>query len=333
MKFKELDSSTKIVLQLCLAVVALVFLWYIRDILVIILLSLILASAIEPLVDYFREKHIPRIVSVLAVYLAVLAFAGLIVYLIIPPLVGEVKYLQANLPSYDLQIHQRLGSFLPADYDIGDLFRNLFAGISGADGVVARTFVLFNGFLSFIAVLIISIYLVAEEKGMKRFVESLIPQRHHEFTISLIEKIQKKMGLWVLGQAIICFGIFIFTFLGLLILKVKYALFLALLAGLFELVPYIGPFLSAIPAVIFAFIQSPPLIFAVIILYILVHEVEGYVLVPKIMEKTVGTSPLLVLLALLVGLKLAGVVGVLIAVPLATALTILVKEFSAARGS
>ncbi len=119
--------------------------------------------------------------------------------------------------------------------------------------------------------------------------------------------------------------------MGLSILKIDYALFLALLDGLLEIVPYIGPFLSAIPAVFFAFIQNPPLALAVAILYLIVQKTEGYVLVPKIMEKTVGTSPLVVLVALLVGFKLAGVVGLLIAIPLVGAITVVVNELYASK--
>jgi predicted PurR-regulated permease PerM len=108
---------------------------------------------------------------------------------------------------------------------------------------------------------------------------------------------------------------------------VEYALVLALIAGLLEVVPYIGPFVSAMPAIFFALIQSPPLVIGVIILYILIQKTEGYVLVPKIMEKTVGTSPLVVLLALLIGFKLAGILGVLLAVPLTGAITVIIQEF------
>ncbi len=135
------------------------------------------------------------------------------------------------------------------------------------------------------------------------------------------------MGFWVLGQILTSLSIFVLTFIGLSILKVQYALFLALIAALLEIVPYIGPILSAVPAMFFAFIQHPPLAIAVGILYLLIHQIEGYILVPKIMQKAVGTSPLLVLLALLIGFKLAGVVGLLIAVPLSTALIVVVNEF------
>jgi predicted PurR-regulated permease PerM len=130
------------------------------------------------------------------------------------------------------------------------------------------------------------------------------------------------------GQIILSFFIFSLTYIGLSILGIKYALFLALIAGILEVVPYVGPFLSAIPAIFFALIQSPALVVGVIVLYVIIQKTEGYILVPKVMEKTVGTSPLVVLLALLIGFKLAGILGLLLAVPLAGAISIVITELS-----
>lgn len=320
MKYDDFSTSTKVILKVIFAFVAVVFLWLVRDIILLLLLALILASAMEPLVDYLHDRKIPRGLSVFVVYIIVVGLAVLVIYLMIPPVIEQFKILQNDLPRYTQSLEAKFPSF-----DLHSFFQNLISGFSGGN-VVTSTFGVFNGVLSGIAVLIISFYLVAEQKGMKTFVASLIPVNHHDFTLNLIHKIQKKMGLWVIGQIIISFGIFIFTYIGLLILHVQYALVLALVAGLFEIVPYIGPFISAIPAMFIAFIQDPTLAIWVAILYVLVHEVEGYVLVPKIMEKTVGTSPLLTLLALLVGYQLAGIVGLIISVPLATALSVAVAE-------
>jgi predicted PurR-regulated permease PerM len=162
---------------------------------------------------------------------------------------------------------------------------------------------------------------------MKKFISDLVPPANQSVVISLINKIQRKMGMWVVGQMILSIFIFALTYIGLTILGVENALFLAVLAGLFEVIPYVGPFLSAIPAVFFALIQNPPLVIAVILLYVLIQKTEGYVLVPKVMEKTVGTSPLVVLLALLIGFKVAGILGLLLAVPLAGAVTVVIQEF------
>jgi predicted PurR-regulated permease PerM len=215
-----------------------------------------------------------------------------------------------------------------AGMNVNEVLKNFFTSGEGSNNILTGTFGVFSGVVSLLTVLVVSFYLVAEEKGMKKFISALVPAGHQGFVMNLVEQIQKKMGLWVLGQVFLSVVIFLFTFAGLKILGVKYALLLGLLAGLLEIVPYLGPILSSVPSIFFAFIQSPPLAIAVIILYVLIQKTENYVLTPKIMEKTVGTSPLLVLVALLVGFKLAGIVGVLIAVPLAGAITVVISEVS-----
>jgi predicted PurR-regulated permease PerM len=320
MKYQELDQSSKIVLQFVFAFLALWFLWLVRDIILLLLISLILASAMEPLVDVLHAKKVPRVLSLFVVYLIFIGVGGLVIFSIIPPVIQQTRILQANLPQYGQALQSQFGGL-----DVQSFFQSLVSGFNGGN-VVQSTFGVFNGALNAIAVVVISVYLVAEEKGMKTFVSSLLPEKHHEFALNLIIKIQKKMGGWVLGQIIISFGIFLFTYVGLLLLHVQYALVLALLSGLFEIVPYIGPFLSAIPAMFIGFIQAPSLAIWVAVLYLLVHEVEGYILVPKIMEKTTDTSPLLTLVALMIGYELAGIIGLVISVPIATALTVTVKE-------
>lgn len=333
MKFNELENSTKIILKVVFVVLALAFLWVIRDIILVLLLSLILASAMEPMVDYFNEKKIPRAVSVLVTYLLFFGLVGLVIFLAIPPVVSQFDILKVNLPQYLGALQERLSAFGLGNIDLSDFLTKAFTSPEPGGNVLSQTFGVFSGLLSFVSVLVISFYLVAEEQGMKKFVATLLPQHHHEFTLGLLEKIQKKMGLWVLGQLILSVSIFILTWIGLSLLGIKYAFVLAIVAGLLEIIPYIGPFLSAVPAMFVAFIQNPPLAFAVGVLYLLIQKIEGYVLVPKVMEKTVGTSPLAVLLAVLIGFKLAGVVGLLIAVPLVSAITVAVNEFWSAKSS
>ncbi len=327
MKYDELEYSTQVIGKVVLAFVLVAFFWFVRDIVILLLLALILASAMEPVVNFMQQRKVPRMVSVITVYILVLGLTALIIYLLIPPVISQFKILQDNLPAYS-QVLQTRYSWLLGGSSANDWFQQLIASFTG-DGhsVITSTFGAFNGVLEFVAVLVIAFYLVAEERSINSLVAAVIPSHNHDMILGLIHKIQNKMGMWVIGQLIISFGIFIFTFIGLLVLKVQYALVLALIAGLLEIVPYIGPFLSAVPALFIAFIQHPPLAIAVAVLYLLVHEVEGYVLVPKIMEKTVGTSPLVTMIALLVGFKLAGVVGLFISVPLAAALTVAIKEF------
>ncbi len=324
----QLDASSKIILKIVAVILIIIFLWLIRDILIVLLLALVLASAMEPMVDYLNRRRVPRSVSVLGAYFIVIALVVAIASLMAPIVAEQFKLLSQNLPQYAIEIQARYPNLasLFGGTDINTIIQALFSGGEGTGGVVNRTVGLFNSLFAVITILVVSFYLVAADRGMKKFIHDIVPSSHQGVVMNLIAKIQHKMGLWVVGQLILSIFIFLLTYIGLSILGIKYALFLALIAGLLEVVPYVGPFLSAIPAIFFALIQSPALVVGVIVLYIIIQKTEGYILVPKVMEKTVGTSPLVVLLALLIGFKLAGILGLLLAVPLAGAITVVIDE-------
>lgn len=327
MKFKDLSISTQVILKVIFVALILIFLWEVREIIVILIMAFILSSALDPLVNYLKRHKIPRFASVLAVYILVLALIGLVSYAIIPLVVGQIKILLHNLPDYLIDFQNRFGNIFGSASGT-NLIGDLLSKLTGGGGVISGTFGIFNGVISIISIVIISFYLVAEENGMKRFIGSLVPSIHHEVTTTLLEKVQKKMGMWILGQLVACAVMFLITWLGLSLLHIQYALVLALIAGVLEVIPYIGPIVSAIPAMFFGLIQGGiGLALLVALLYFLLHELEGYVLIPKIMEKTVGGSPLIILLAVLIGFKLDGAVGIVIAVPLVGAIIVVIQEF------
>lgn len=325
----QLDNSTKIILRVVVILLALAFLWVIRDIVIVVLLALVLASAMEPMVEYFTKYKIPRFVSVLGAYILVIGSFGVVITLMAPLVVDQARVLADNLPTLAVELQAKYPNLtlLFGGANLTSIVDSLLSNSGFGGNLFDRTLGLFNGLIALVTVLVVSFYLVAADRGMKRFIGDIVPKKYQELTVRLIAKIQRKMGLWVVGQFLLSVFIFTLTYIGLTLLGVEYALVLALIAGLLEIVPYIGPFVAAIPAAFFALIQSPPLVIGVIILYILIQKFEGYILVPKIMEKTVGTSPLVVLLALLIGFKLAGILGVLLAVPLAGAITVIIQEF------
>jgi predicted PurR-regulated permease PerM len=330
MQWSKWDPSTRVIAKVILAGLGLAFLWVTRDIIIILLLAVVLASAMEPLVGYLKIKRVPRAVTVLAVYILVLGIIALVFSLLLPVVVQQIQLLSQNLPQYTAEFETQYPALhnLIGNVDLTEIVSQVLGEITHNSSVYSQTLGVVTSLFSGITVLVVSFYLVAQQQGMLDFVNSVVPAPQRKFTLDLIRKIQARMGFWIIGQLFLSVCIFTLTFLGLTALGVKYALFLALLAGLLEIVPYIGPFLSAVPAVFFAMVQSPPLAIAVVALYIVVQKLEGYVLVPKIMQKATGTSPLLVLLALLVGFKLAGVLGLLLAIPLVSVITLLVDEFS-----
>jgi predicted PurR-regulated permease PerM len=177
--------------------------------------------------------------------------------------------------------------------------------------------------------LVITFYFSVQENAVKQFIVWLTPKGKEEKTVLIIEKIQSRLGLWLRGQMLLSLIIFIITYVGLKILGIKYALVLALLAGFFEVVPYLGPILSAVPAVFLTLISPWGGWFKalmVLVLYVVVQQAENNVIVPKVMARTVGLNPLIVIISILIGAKIAGVAGALVAVPVATALAVVLKE-------
>jgi predicted PurR-regulated permease PerM len=165
-----------------------------------------------------------------------------------------------------------------------------------------------------------------QEDSIKRTTRSLVPKRYQDFVVQLINKIQRKIGKWLKGQLILSLIIGVLSYLGLLILGVKFALVLALIAAIGEFIPYIGPVISAIPAIFLAFVQSPIKALFVLILFIVIQQLENHLLVPKIMQKAVGLNPIISVVALLIGFEVGGVIGAVLAIPVATAISIIIKE-------
>jgi predicted PurR-regulated permease PerM len=327
-KVTTVNISSVTILKVLAIGLILWFLIAIREILLLFLISVIISSAIDPLADYLYKKRIPRGFSVLIVYALFLSIVAMVIALLVPPITEQFQAISQS-DFYD-NFTSRVGGLreslqkLGVDETVTQNVQKLASSIS--ETLFSLTRNIFTGFVSVVTVLVVSFYLSAEENGTKNFIKHLVPFKNQGYVNRLVTKIQRKIGSWVLGQLILSFVIFGVTYAGLLILKVDYALVLALIAGLLEIVPYIGPIIAVIPAAFFAFIQNPPLVLAVIILYIIIQQLENHLLVPMIMSRSVGLNPVLVILGVLIGGSLGSWVGAVIAIPLISAIQVFVND-------
>ncbi|HEX9502954.1 MAG TPA: AI-2E family transporter [Patescibacteria group bacterium] len=325
---ETINISTLTILKLLFIGLLLWFLWAVRSVVLIFLISIIISSAIDPVADFLHKRRIPRGLSVLMVYALFLGIVALVGFLMVPPITRQFEQISktdvygsfiAKIGVYRENLaHSAWGQALSDNIKqlAGNLSNTLFQTTKGV----------FDGLIGVITVLVISFYLTAEENGMKNFIKHLAPYKHQAYVMGLVNKIQRKVGAWVLGQVILSVVIFGLTFIGLTLLKVEFALALALIAGIFEIVPFIGPFIAVIPAVLFAFLQNPPLAVLVIALYIVVQQLEAHIVVPVVMSKSVGLNPVLVILSVLIGGSLAGIIGALIAIPVVSGLSVFVQD-------
>jgi predicted PurR-regulated permease PerM len=313
-------------------------LFFVRDIILLVFVSIIIVSAIDPIVDLLQKKKMPRALSVFIIYIISLSIIGAVISLLIPPIVTEVKGLGENLP---ILIEKFTGYFkVVSDFaaannlqkNVSDLTSNFSVRLSQAGGdLFSGTVSFLGGIFNFLIVLSIAFYLTVQESGSKKFFASLLPKDHQEYALDLVARIQYKMGRWLQGQLLLMFIVFLIDYLGLLAIGAPYALVLALIAGLLEIIPYIGPIVSAVIATAISLLHGPITGLLVLLLFTLTQQLEGYVITPQVMKKAVGLNPVVVIVALLIGAKLAGVLGVIVSVPVATAIGEIINDLTSSK--
>lgn len=327
-RHQTINISTVTILKIVMIALLMWFLFAIREVLLLLLISIIISSAIDPLAEFLYRRKVPRGLSVILVYLVVIGILVLIGMMLAPSISQQFNSLSEG--NFYEEFQSKIGIFRDTlnQSSIGRTFEeNIKEWIgSFSSTIFATTKGVFTGAVSVITVLAISFYLTVEENGMKNFITHITPYKHQAYVARLVNKIQKKIGYWVLGQLILSTVIFGFTYIGLVLLKVEFALLLAVIAGVLEIIPYIGPFLSVIPAVFFAFLQNPPLALAVLALYIIIQQLENHIIVPVVMSKSVGLNPVLVILGILIGGTLAGAIGAIIAIPVISGISVFVSD-------
>lgn len=330
---RSIEITTGTIIRGILLVLLVGLLFYLRDLILVIITAIVIASAIEPGIVRLKKWHISRLGGVIIIYLLIaIAFVS-VFYFVVPPLLDDVINFLNTLPDKLTFIEKSsLQSLSPASFSqFNDLIpleqvlqglRSAASGLSG--GLFSTTSALFGGLLSFVLIVVLSFYFAVQETGVDDFLRVVTPLRQQEYVLSLWKRSQLKIGLWMQGQLLLALIVGVLTYLGLTILGVPYSLFLALLITVFELIPVFGPILGAIPAVIVAFgTGGVSLGFLTIGLYVIIQQFENHLIYPLVVRKVVGVPPLLVIIGLIAGAKIAGFLGIILSVPVAAA----IKEY------
>lgn len=330
MEKKLIGTSTEIILKVVAVILGLGFLYLIRDILALFFVAVIIMAAIDPLLTWFNGKvKIPRSAGVLIIYVVLLSIFIAIFSFLIPTLSSQFRGFIADLPNYLEKIDEFLRriSFSGQSYGLSLDLNSVTESWSGSSfNIFSTTIGFFTGLISFIAVLSMAFYMSVKEDGMENFLESVTPKKYKFTVIKIAKKIKNRIGRWMSGQLVLMLIIFLLDYAVLYFLGVPYALVIALIGGFLEIVPYIGPIVSTFIAVLVTLFVSPIKALFVFIFYIIIQQAENNIIFPQIMKKAVGLNPLAVILAMLIGLKLGEVAGAILAVPVATAVGIIIKE-------
>ncbi len=339
-KTTMISVSTSTMIRAVLVLLGFFLIYYLRDLVLVILTAIVIASFIESASNRLKRIRIGRIFGIVLIYVVSLAFLAGVFYLFAPLLITEV---------YNFSV--LLSNYIP-DSSILNFFQN--DAFSGAKDAVAnlsdhislstllstsKAFVLnlsggffealssaFGSIFNVVLIVIISFYLSIQEKGIENFLRIVVPPKHEDYAVVLWERVRHKIALWIKGQMMLGLIVAILVYLVLSILGIQYALLLAVLTGLFELVPY-GMIVSMVPAIGLGYLSSG---FSGALMvggaYFIIHQFEAYLLAPLIVKRVTGLSPLVVILAILIGYDLAGLWGVILAIPVAVFITELLND-------
>jgi len=332
---QTLDISTSSIIRIFVVILGIGFLFAIWQILASIFLAFVIAAAVEPGVKLLSKLKIPRLLGALVVYAIGLLLIVSVFYSVLPSLVNETKQLSTDLPSSYTGVIRNIEEFFgktsedrASSQQIQSFFSDLQKSISsGTSNIFSVTFNFFGSVISLILIFVISFYLVLQKDGLENFLKSVIPDAHQEYAIDLWKRVQAKLGKWFQGQVLL--GIFAGAsmFLALLLMDVKYALTIAFMVGVLEIIPVIGPIIAGL--VTFALISFQSLLLALValVIFLVIEQLQAHLVLPHVMSKTIGLNPIVIIIALLVAGKLIGFWGVILALPLTVTIYEFVKDF------
>lgn len=328
---EEISISTSTILKVIGILLLLGFAYLVRDIIVLMLFAVILVLIIEPMAARMEKKKIPRMVSVIIIYLFGIAILSLVLFLLIPPVAQQMKQLAANLPNIGKKIGNEFEIIkqfalkynfnidlakISSELDIRKFLPNIFS----------TTKAFFGGVISIIIILATSFYMAVEKGGLEKFIDTLTPQKHRDKVLRLFKKSQAKLIRWAQGQLLVMLIIGLLDYLGLVFMGVKFALLLGVLGAVLEIVPYAGPIIATIFAITIGLSQSLTAGLIAGLWFLIVQQLENHVITPKVMQSAIGLNPVIVILSVLVGTKFFGILGFILAVPLAAVVEAVVSD-------
>ncbi len=316
----KVEISLKTIVTTVCFLLLLYFIWIIKDLIFSLFIAFILMSALRPPVAWLEQRSVPRTLSALLVYLLFILFFIFLISLIIPPIVTETSNLLANFPMIVKSIGPRLFSSFRIDTVTQYIptFTGNFFDILG--GLASNTFFV-------ISTLFFGFYFILQENILKNLLSRFFEESQTAKVRDIITKVENRMSAWFWGEFTLMTVVGFMTFVGLNIIGMKYALALAVLAGLLEVVPNVGLIISAIPAVVIGFAVSPFMGGTALALYIIVQQLENNLIVPIIMKNAVGLNPIVTLISLVIGGRIAGTIGILLAIPAYLFIEVVMMEY------
>lgn len=321
MSVKKIEISHKTIIFAVFLLLGLWFIYQILDVILQVFLSLLIMTILNPVVTKLNKYRVPRVVSVLLVYIAMLCLFVFAIVVMAPPLVEQTTRFTNSIPEIMQQLNIPIVVVDQVTKDIAEQLSTL------PSQVLKISVSVFSNVMSVLAVLFFALYFLLARTKLETKLSGFVGKHWAQRIDNILRRLEKDLGEWAIGKLFIMLFVGFATYIGLSILGVPFALPLAVLAGILEIIPNFGPVISSVPSIIVAFGISPFTGFAVMALFFLVQQLESYVITPKVMERSVKIDPIITLLSLVIGFKLAGILGAILSIPMVVTARTLLSEF------
>jgi predicted PurR-regulated permease PerM len=333
-KDQNIIISSGTIFTFFLTAIFLFLFWYLSDVVLVVLTSIVLGSFVTIVANRMVRYHFNRTFSVILIYAIAILTVSALFYFFVPVIINEfsgfISQIAQYFPKSNALSNFQSGTLNEATKLFNGISTNLtLSGLIDAgktivsntsSGLFDSLSLAFGGFVNLSLIVIVSFYLSVQEKGIENFLRIIIPAKYEDYAVDLWTRSERKIALWIRGQLLLGLLIGILIYLGLSILGVRYALLLGFSAAIFELVPF-GIVLAAIPGIVFAYLDGGlTLAFMTTGFYIIVQQFESYLIQPLVVKKVIGVSPLVVILSVVIGLKLAGFWGLVLGIPVSVSL-------------
>ncbi len=305
---QKIEISSKTIIFTVGFILMLGVIWLIKDLIFSLFIAFIIAGALRRPVDFLEKKKIPRSIGSFTVYFIFVSIIFYLFALIIPPLASEIIILFKNLPHIVIKVFPTLSS----NFNLSFLSNNI---PSLANETIRLIKTAFSNVIFVTTILFFGFYFLLEKNLVQRLLGNFFDDKELNKINLISERAQKRTSGWFWGETILMIVVGLLTYVGLSLMGIKYALALAVLSGLLEVVPSLGPITATIPAFFIGLSQSYVSGLLMIALYFTVQQLENNLIVPFVMKKAVGIHPITTLIALIIGGKLAGIMGVILAIP------------------
>lgn len=329
-KNQNLDVSWETIAKVFIAIFVFYIIYLVRDVALWFFFGLAISILLEPAINFLRKVYVPKIIAILLVYFSIFGVLGVLIYFTAPIFISELKQFSSFLPDYFEKISPVLRQLgIDTAQSFNESAKFLIGGLEqSSKGVFSAVMAFLGGASSAVLILAISFLLSMEENGPEKFLALVMPKKYESQIITFFERAQIKVAGWFGARLLACLFVGVASFIIFYIFGVKYAFLLALISGVLNFIPYIGPWITAVTLAIFVAVSSGSLmtVLYVLVAVFAVQAVENNLLTPILMKKMVNIPPVLVLISLLLGAKMFGFLGMIFAVPVFGIIYEFVKE-------